>query len=557
MKKNIAIIISILTLIFSIYKFQIYEEHTKLSLSGQKLNDYIYTYNTNIKEAEISSIAINKNTIYYLANNQNKYYLFSSNIYQNDFQKINEHDNNLECELKTNFINCSNDNENIIYDLTFTKKYSLPKDYFIPYKDTFLKLENNNLYLYQNKDIEFRKLDNNYILENYIDLKTNTILLLKDKNEVYYIYDIKDNAIKKIETNSYNNFSNGFYFVNDNVIIIEDLVKNTVKNYPNNFNITLNSVTTLYEDFLYEVNSEEKIISIYDLQNNSKEYINIKNIKDVILEIYIYDSYLYILTNSNETPLYIIELDKIPKENFNDKILSSNDKKINNLSNSYNLNIKIKNDAIINFPDFSAKPMLNENIIDNSLSKLEKIISSFNKEFFDSFYLNNMKGLNLYLTSYLTPSDYETQISNPAAYSLMLNDEYMIVIDINEPNIEELFCHELMHNIEFNLENKNVKSFQNWENLNPKGFYYQNSYTKESNYNYTLNETSKTLVYFIDKYSHSYENEDRARIFEKVCTNNNIIKEYENLELKALYLKEEIINNYPSLKNSNIFNILS
>jgi len=168
-----------------------------------------------------------------------------------------------------------------------------------------------------------------------------------------------------------------------------------------------------------------------------------------------------------------------------------------------------------------------------------------------------MKGLNIYLTSNLTPSDYETQIANPAAYSLINNNEYTIVIDINEPNIEELFCHELMHNIEFNLKNKNIEAFKNWQNLNPQDFYYQNSYTKESIYNYTLNETDKNLVYFIDKYSHSYESEDRARIFENICTNNNIIQEYENINKKATYLKEEIINNYPSIKNSNIFKILT
>jgi len=557
MKKNIALIISILTLIFVIYKFQIYTEHDKLSLSGKKINNYIYSYNINTEEKEISDIIINQETIYYLANNQNKYYLYTSNIYQKEFKKINEIKNNALCKLNNNFINCYNENINDIYDLTFTKKHSLKENYNIPYKDTYLKYANNILYLYQNKDIQFRDLNSEYHLENYIYLKNNTYLLLKDKNKIYYLYDIKGNSFTKIEATNYNIYNNGFYFINENSIIIKDLVNNRTNTYSNNFNINLESVTTINEDTLYAVNSEEKIINIYNFENNNKKYINIENIKDIILNIYIYNNYLYLITNNSETPLYLIDLNKIPKLTSNNDELNPNINEINNISHKYNLNIKIKEDAITDFPDFSAKPMLNENIISNALSKLTKIVSNFNKDFFNNFYLNNMGGLNLYLTSNLTPSNFETQISNPAAYSLILNNKYTIVIDINESNIEELFCHELMHNIEFNLKNKNIEAFKNWQNLNPQDFYYQNSYTKESIYNYTLNETDKNLVYFIDKYSHSYESEDRARIFENICTNNNIIQEYENINKKATYLKEEIINNYPSIKNSNIFKILT
>lgn len=557
MKKNIALIISILTLIFVIYKFQIYTEHDKLSLSGKKINNYIYSYNINTEEKEISDIIINQETIYYLANNQNKYYLYTSNIYQKEFKKINEIKNNALCKLNNNFINCYNENINDIYDLTFTKKHSLKENYNIPYKDTYLKYANNILYLYQNKDIQFRDLNSEYHLEDYIYLKNNTYLLLKDKNKIYYLYDIKGNSFTKIEATNFNIYNNGFYFINENSIIIKDLVNNKTNTYSNNFNINLESVTTINEDTLYAVNSEEKIINIYNFENNNKKYINIENIKDIILNIYIYNNYLYLITNNSETPLYLIDLNKIPKLTSNNDELNPNIDEINNISHKYNLNIKIKEDAITDFPDFSAKPMLNENIISNALSKLTKIVSNFNKDFFNNFYLNNMGGLNLYLTSNLTPSNFETQISNPAAYSLILNNKYTIVIDINESNIEELFCHELMHNIEFNLKNKNIEAFKNWQNLNPQDFYYQNSYTKESIYNYTLNETDKNLVYFIDKYSHSYESEDRARIFENICTNNNIIQEYENINKKATYLKEEIINNYPSIKNSNIFKILT
>ena len=68
----------------------------------------------------------------------------------------------------------------------------------------------------------------------------------------------------------------------------------------------------------------------------------------------------------------------------------------------------------------------------------------------------------------------------------------------------------------------------------------------------------KTNIYFIDKYSHTYATEDRARIFENICScnENSIIKNYPNIYKKALYLEEEIYTYYPSLKETNLFSSL-
>ena len=92
----------------------------------------------------------------------------------------------------------------------------------------------------------------------------------------------------------------------------------------------------------------------------------------------------------------------------------------------------------------------------------------------------------------------------------------MIVIDINQPNISELLCHELIHNTEFALNKKSKDIFNEWNKYNPEDFSYNNSYTKEYIYNYTINEENKENIYFIDKYSHTYPTEDRARIFENI-----------------------------------------
>ena len=233
--------------------------------------------------------------------------------------------------------------------------------------------------------------------------------------------------------------------------------------------------------------------------------------------------------------------------------------KVLNIENKFNINIKIKDEAMIKFPDFNAEKETNTNIITKTLFKLEKILNKYNKEFFNSFYNNDYNGLNIYLTSTLTPKDYETQISNPAAYSLTYNNEYMIVIDINQTNVEGLLCHEIMHNLEFNLNNNNIYAFSKWDTYNPSNFYYNYSYTKENIFGYTLTEKNIENIYFIDIYSHTYPLEDRARIFENICAydEKSIIKMYPNLYNKALYLKEEILANYPTLTYTNLFNSLN
>ena len=135
----------------------------------------------------------------------------------------------------------------------------------------------------------------------------------------------------------------------------------------------------------------------------------------------------------------------------------------------------------------------------------------------------------------------------------------MIVIDLNQPNIEELLCHELLHNLEFNLNNQSVNVFNKWNTYNPTNFIYNNSYTADTTYDYTLTEEDKNNVYFIDYYSHTYETEDRARVFEKICscTEDSIVKDYPRLYEKGLYLESEITKYYPSLANTGLFNSLN
>ncbi len=224
------------------------------------------------------------------------------------------------------------------------------------------------------------------------------------------------------------------------------------------------------------------------------------------------------------------------------------------VNKSYNINIvfDLKDKQ---FPDFTVTPLSDSKKVMEATEKIDTFLAKFPSEFFSVFQNNNSNGLNIYLTGKLAPKDKTTQIANPAAYSLIDNNTYEIVIDATTSNLTSILAHELMHNIEFTLQD--MIPFPDWNSYNPENFIYNLSYTKPYIYNYTLSEKNPDNIFFIDEYSHTYPDEDRARIFEAICTQNPNILKYPNLYNKALYLKKELINYYPILGDSEVFKFLS
>lgn len=564
MKKNIALIISFMTLFFAIFKMQVYyEKEPVLTFSGEKITNYFYNYNLNSNSLnELTDTAILNNKLFYLSNSISSYTLFSRNIYDSKENKIKEFNADW-CEFTNKYVTCNNNEFIYFYNLENNREIKIVYEdntSIIPYKDTYLKLSNNKLTLLENKNQHiFRDLKNKYLYQDFYYTKDNTFILL-EKDNLLYLYNIKDNSFQKLENSNIKNYSNGFYTIDENKIIVYDLLHNNIKEYSYNEKIALESVNILAEDnkTLYLINDET--LEIINLDQNFKKIINLKNynIKS-LTNIFTINNYIY-LENILENNLALLDLNTYPEKNIQ-TILKTSETKENNkdLFASYNINLKTKERAIIEFPDFKAELLTDETILNNAINKLEKIISKFNNKFFNNFYANDANGLNIYLTGNLTPSDFTSQIANPAAYSLFYNNEYMIVIDINENNLEELLCHELMHNIEFNSKSKKLDIFSQWEEFNPKDFYYSNSYTKISESDYTIKEQNINNVYFIDSYSHTYKSEDMARIFEQICSvdTSSIINNYPNLKKKGNYLKEVIVNNYPELNESTLFNSLN
>ncbi len=579
MKKNIALLLSIIALVLLIIflRVNINKEHN--SLKGQFISDAIYGYDLNTENLTVNGLIVKNQEVYYLlmevVDNENSLYSYKLkklNIYTNEITEINNlTTSNSYCSLREEKVYCISSDYFKVYNLNLDELFSSAvkeENYtsnYAPYKDIYIKIDGQNIYLLRHDTEElyrFITYETTLLYEDYFVTHTNTYLLFLDEAGSHLLYDVNEDSLTEIGIANYYLYSQGWFFITEEEFQVYDLINNKIESYEN----------FTQEDYYYTGTLNDNTFYLYDIINNQ---LNIENINNATLQkidtnifsqenplsTIIYDqNYLYIFILQDKNNFYVIDLNNLNLETENLQEYSDNlereiSTKINELEKNYLININIKEDAIIEFPDFSAEVLINNEQILESLTKIETILSKYDLTFFQSFYDKDYAGLNLYLTGPLTPSDYDTQVSNPAAYSLIFNNEYMIVIDLTESNIEELLCHELLHNLENNLNNQGIYLFNDWDTFNPKNFTYNYSYTEEASYDYTLYENDINNVYFIDYYSHTYATEDRARVFENICAceNSSLVNDYPHLYAKALYLKEEIIKYYPSLENTTLF----
>ena len=550
----------------------------KINLSENNLiKENLYKYKITKDYENILAIKEDKNYIYVLSSKETEkeikeYKLIKYNLELSNIEKevtFNTKDISPSIIVKDNYVNVvSSSNASIYkYDKSLKLISKLEKnieeyDLYGVYKEEPLLIKDNEIYindkLYDkvltscNKAISIIYKDNSFIYFNNEELNINCIYNI-DKKTTDYL----DNSIIEPINNGYM-----LYNYKDNKVIIKK--ENEKKYYLNSKNETSNIKVNNDGTKLITFNDDSKELKIYDLENNkiiNKIKLNLSS--EEFISLFILNDLAYaVVTNGISYDLYVWNY----KENtLNESMISHSDSK--SKINSYELVTKIKKEFNVNmyiyekgvrfFNDFYALPSYDDELTYDSLSKTYKMLSNFNKEFYDKFYINDNNGIEIYLTDKVAPSDLNIQIKNPSAYSLVMNNTYIIALNINTNSYEKTLCHELMHTIENNMHdlynNKILKNepFNKWNEYNPKDFKYNNSYIEESNDRYTI--SSEKDVYFIDSYSHTYPSEDRARIFEQFCKDESIIEKYSKIKKKAEYLKNEIVNAYPSIKDSILF----
>lgn len=572
--KIILIIIFLLATITLIYC----KTTKKINLSENNLiKENLYKYKITKDYENILAIKEDKNYIYVLSSKETEkeikeYKLIKYNLELSNIEKevtFNTKDIGPSIIIKDNYVNVVSSSNVSIYKFDKSLKLisKLEKnieeyDLYGVYKEEPLLIKDNEIYindkLYDkvltscNKAISIIYKDNSFIYFDNEELNISCIYNIHKKTTDYL-----DNSIIEPINNGYM-----LYNYKDNKVIIKK--ENEKKYYLNSKNETSNIKVNNDGTKLITFNDDSKELKIYDLENNkiiNKIILNLSS--EEFISLFILNDLAYaVVTNGISYDLYVWNY----KENtLNESMISHSDSK--SKINSYELVTKIKKEFNVNmyiyekgvrfFNDFYALPSYDDELTYDSLSKTYKMLSNFNKEFYDKFYINDNNGIEIYLTDKVAPSDLNIQIKNPSAYSLVMNNTYIIALNINENSYEKTLCHELMHTIENNMHdlynNKILKNepFNKWNEYNPKDFKYNNSYIEESNDRYTI--SSEKDVYFIDSYSHTYPSEDRARIFEQFCKDESIIEKYSKIKKKAEYLKNEIVNAYPSIKNSILF----
>lgn len=418
------------------------------------------------------------------------------------------------------------------------------------HKKPILYYENNKINIIFDDEI-----DTNYktpevcgIVTDILYDNSKYIYLSNDEKQIKCLYNVKKNEIKYYKYDSIIPFDNGYlmYNNNDNKIKVND------------------NLYYLKDEDIIKINNKGNILltkkndklKIYDLDLRMQtDEIDINESIDSIL----IDKYIFFITNKDEKKyLYIWKYqNKLKNEMSNtDKTKIDNYELVKKIKEEFNINVYIYEEAIRYYTDFSALANLNDNRIYEGLNSVYNVAKKFNKEFFLSF-INDNNGLEIYLTSKLIPRDKNIQIEEPTAYSLMIDNDYIIVVDIENNDIEKNICHEIMHSIEKNMnklyEENILKEipFKNWNIFNKSDFKYYNSYKITYDGIDTINEGLD--AYFIDDYSKTYSSEDRARIFEEICYRTIDISNYPNILKKTKYLKEVLIYTYPSIKESDLF----
>lgn len=562
MKKIIKILIVLIIILLGIlfYKKVILHDNieTNKEIKGDLITDNVHA--VTLKENEnsfINSSLVDNKEIYYIYGKEDNKSLYKYNIYTGEKVKLLDNINYYDCKKYNNLIGCTNNENTYLYNSEGKLELTLKGINIAYYNNDYYSI-NNNGKVYDKNEKEIFSLSKDYegyeLIDN-VNTKDNIYLLYSnfDTNK-NIICNVKNNTCEDNKLTAYSKYENGIYTVSSDKVKVFDLVNNKY----NEYNISLNRenyyTTYLDNNYLYTYNNNLERLEIFNLNKDEIKTYNVKNVSG----INIVDNKIFLKLTNNKYDYYIIDEDYIFKsfttEEYINEINNELTNRISDIKNKYNVNVHIKDKAIIKFPDFSAKEYDELEGIYSSINSVENILSKLTKDFYDSLYENDYKGLNIYLTGELKPADASSQNFTPAGYTSVYENMYLIALDISQKPLETNVCHELMHTIDNKLKSKG-EYFSKWSSLNPKKYEYSYSYKVTNRTEYTIGMTTDDNVYFVDYYSHTFPAEDMARVFENICSEgkDSNIKNYSHLLEKGKYLKETLYKYYPSLENTSLF----
>ena len=191
------------------------------------------------------------------------------------------------------------------------------------------------------------------------------------------------------------------------------------------------------------------------------------------------------------------------------------------LSAAYHVQVLLWQDAVAFQPwDYTLIPEYHVPVIRENLTKLDHILSLFPDGFLETAALTTGCGrIQICLMRSILPND--TNQANDVEGLQYWDDRANAYLGI--PLQQDLsvgnVCHELFHIIDSRVLTV-CRAYDDWEDLNPKGFQYDYDYISNlsrSDYHWTEGADRA----FVDIYSMSYPKEDRASIMEYAMENGN------------------------------------
>ncbi|GEM_PF-3208528 len=194
------------------------------------------------------------------------------------------------------------------------------------------------------------------------------------------------------------------------------------------------------------------------------------------------------------------------------------------------------------FPDYLAVPCADIAAATGAADEIEQLLNKMPDGFLEEI-IRGYDGLDICICDDIQGKETDgeetsadggnaARVLTAAAFTVIIDNRVIIVINRNCLGPATNFAHELMHVIDRSLSKRKDagEAFALWEELNPEGFHYFMSYqdamgndVTDSLYPRFTPADEKALenpdvVWFADAYAKTYPMEDRARLFEYLCS---------------------------------------
>lgn len=272
--------------------------------------------------------------------------------------------------------------------------------------------------------------------------------------------------------------------------------------------------------------------------NRRKEFGGRKRlslITDVLIFLILLNGFI-LLFNYFSLDLKMGELESLAMKgiDFEDRIYIE----CREIKNKYGINIVYGEESANFASKVNATVQKNEEIIYKNIMEIKKTLSKYPDTYFKDnnltiAVLNKFNNNNIALASRNKLNEFKIYISN--------NDTY-----------ERSLHHELYHVFEYKININSSDIFENWENLNPPNFEYEDNVDNLDNKYVYDKYIDDEEIYFVTKYSKASEKEDRAEIFAEIMVfkdKPDYLNDGKKLNKKATSITEFMTY---SLKDKNI-----